>query len=152
MILRDQKSWSGRSATERLFWTTDNSIELVSRSTDWVARDWVSLFCCLFSFFLFLIWFGRSFIISFVPHSTLPINSSIFLLSIVSLPSLIALPSSKSNVIFWIYFGGVIGQRLVRKLLSSLHLDHLNSINLEQPLLNMFYMNKPCLYRIVGSV
>lgn len=39
MILRDQKSWSGRSATERLFWTIDNSIELVSRSTDWVARD-----------------------------------------------------------------------------------------------------------------
>ncbi|KAF9454350.1 hypothetical protein P691DRAFT_656495 [Macrolepiota fuliginosa MF-IS2] len=39
MILRDQKSWSGRSATERLFWTTDNSIELVSRSTDWVTRD-----------------------------------------------------------------------------------------------------------------
>lgn len=39
MILRDQKSWSGRSATERLFWTTDNSIELVSRSNDWVARE-----------------------------------------------------------------------------------------------------------------
>ncbi|KAF8141546.1 Pleckstrin homology domain-containing protein [Boletus edulis] len=39
MILRDQKSWSNRSATERLFWTMDNSIELVSRSTDWVARD-----------------------------------------------------------------------------------------------------------------
>ncbi|KAF7308751.1 hypothetical protein MKEN_01074200 [Mycena kentingensis (nom. inval.)] len=39
MILRDQKSWTGRSATERLFWTTDNSIELVSRSADWVARD-----------------------------------------------------------------------------------------------------------------
>jgi len=39
MILRDQKSWSGRSATERLFWSMDNSIELVSRSTDWVARD-----------------------------------------------------------------------------------------------------------------
>ncbi|KAI0060210.1 hypothetical protein BV25DRAFT_967949 [Artomyces pyxidatus] len=39
MILRDQKSWTGRSATERVFWTTDNSIELVSRSTDWVARD-----------------------------------------------------------------------------------------------------------------
>jgi len=39
MILRDQKSWSGRSATERLFWTTDNSIELASRSTDWVARE-----------------------------------------------------------------------------------------------------------------
>jgi len=39
MILRDQKSWTSRSATERLFWTTDSSIELVSRSTDWVARD-----------------------------------------------------------------------------------------------------------------
>ncbi|KAJ3994825.1 Pleckstrin homology domain-containing protein [Lentinula boryana] len=39
MILRDQKSWTGRSATERLFWTTDNSIELVSRSTDWIAQD-----------------------------------------------------------------------------------------------------------------
>ncbi|KAL6306167.1 Pleckstrin homology domain-containing protein [Sparassis latifolia] len=39
MILRDQKSWSGRSAIERLFWTIDNSIELVARSTDWVARE-----------------------------------------------------------------------------------------------------------------
>ncbi|KAH8833007.1 Pleckstrin homology domain-containing protein [Flagelloscypha sp. PMI_526] len=39
MILRDQKSWTGRSATERMFWTVDNSIELVSRSTDWVSRD-----------------------------------------------------------------------------------------------------------------
>lgn len=39
MILRDQKSWSGRSATERLFWTTDNSIELVARSNDWVANE-----------------------------------------------------------------------------------------------------------------
>ncbi|THG97216.1 hypothetical protein EW026_g4736 [Hermanssonia centrifuga] len=39
MVLRDQKSWSGRSAIERLFWTIDNSIELVSRSTDWVARE-----------------------------------------------------------------------------------------------------------------
>jgi hypothetical protein len=37
MILRDQKSWSGRTATEKLFWTTDNSIELLSRSTDWVS-------------------------------------------------------------------------------------------------------------------
>ena len=37
MILRDQKSWSGRSAIERLFWTTDNSIELVSRINDWAA-------------------------------------------------------------------------------------------------------------------
>ncbi|KAH9951186.1 Pleckstrin homology domain-containing protein [Amylocystis lapponica] len=39
MILRDQKSWSARSSIERLFWTIDNSIELVSRSTDWVARE-----------------------------------------------------------------------------------------------------------------
>ncbi|KAI5123521.1 hypothetical protein M0805_006681 [Coniferiporia weirii] len=39
MILRDQKSWGGRTPTEKLFWTSDNSIELVSRSTDWVARD-----------------------------------------------------------------------------------------------------------------
>jgi len=39
MILRDQKSWSNRSATERLFWTIDNSIELVARNTDWVPRD-----------------------------------------------------------------------------------------------------------------
>lgn len=39
MILRDQKAWSNRSATERLFWTTDNSIELASRATDWIPRD-----------------------------------------------------------------------------------------------------------------
>ncbi|RXW21656.1 hypothetical protein EST38_g4200, partial [Candolleomyces aberdarensis] len=39
MILRDQKSWSNRSATERLFWTTDNSIELASRAADWVPRE-----------------------------------------------------------------------------------------------------------------
>lgn len=39
MVLREQKSWSGRSAIERLFWTIDNSIELVSRSNDWVARE-----------------------------------------------------------------------------------------------------------------
>ncbi|EJD07285.1 uncharacterized protein FOMMEDRAFT_115460 [Fomitiporia mediterranea MF3/22] len=39
MILRDQKSWSGRTPTEKLFWTSDNSIELMSRSTDWVARE-----------------------------------------------------------------------------------------------------------------
>jgi hypothetical protein len=39
MILRDQKSWSKRSAVERLFWTVDNSIELVGRSADWVGRD-----------------------------------------------------------------------------------------------------------------
>ncbi|KAI1793421.1 hypothetical protein LXA43DRAFT_1092596 [Ganoderma leucocontextum] len=43
-VLRDQKSWSGRSAIERLFWTIDSSIELVSRSTDWVAREWDSAY------------------------------------------------------------------------------------------------------------
>ncbi|KAF9648856.1 hypothetical protein BDM02DRAFT_3095631 [Thelephora ganbajun] len=39
MVLRDQKSWSNRSAIERLFWTVDNSIELAMRSTGWVGRD-----------------------------------------------------------------------------------------------------------------
>jgi len=38
MILRDQKSWTGRTPTERLFWAADNSLELVSRSHDWVAN------------------------------------------------------------------------------------------------------------------
>ena len=33
MILRDQKSWSGRAATE-VFWMVDNSDELVGCSTD----------------------------------------------------------------------------------------------------------------------
>ncbi|KIJ55641.1 hypothetical protein M422DRAFT_57963 [Sphaerobolus stellatus SS14] len=39
MILRDQKSWSGRTPVEKLFWTVDNSIELVGRSTDWVVGE-----------------------------------------------------------------------------------------------------------------
>ncbi|KAG8922763.1 hypothetical protein FRC00_007069 [Tulasnella sp. 408] len=40
MILRYQKSWSGRTAIEKLFWTTDSSIDLVQRSNDWVSiRD-----------------------------------------------------------------------------------------------------------------
>jgi len=40
MILRDQKSWSGRTAIEKLFWTSDGSIDLVQRSNDWVSiRD-----------------------------------------------------------------------------------------------------------------
>ncbi|KAF8329534.1 Pleckstrin homology domain-containing protein [Cantharellus anzutake] len=37
MILRDQKSWSGRTPTEKLFWSSDNSLELVARSHDWVS-------------------------------------------------------------------------------------------------------------------
>ncbi|KAF8635030.1 hypothetical protein AX15_000568 [Amanita polypyramis BW_CC] len=39
MILREQKAWTGRSATERLFWTSDNSIELISRSADWIQHE-----------------------------------------------------------------------------------------------------------------
>lgn len=39
MILRDQKSWSGRTPTEKLFWQADNSLELVERSRNWVASD-----------------------------------------------------------------------------------------------------------------
>ena len=39
MILRDQKSWSGRTATQKVVWTVDNSVELVGCSADWVARD-----------------------------------------------------------------------------------------------------------------
>jgi hypothetical protein len=39
MILRGQRSWTGRTMTEKLFWTVDGSIELVMRSTDWVARE-----------------------------------------------------------------------------------------------------------------
>jgi hypothetical protein len=38
MILRDQKSWTGRTPTETLFWCADNSLELVSRSHDWVSN------------------------------------------------------------------------------------------------------------------
>ncbi|KAF8315450.1 hypothetical protein DL93DRAFT_2079249 [Clavulina sp. PMI_390] len=37
MILRDQKSWTGRTPTEKLFWVADNSLELMSRSHDWVS-------------------------------------------------------------------------------------------------------------------
>lgn len=40
MILRDQKSWTGRSATERAFWSADGSIELGLRSMDWVGKDY----------------------------------------------------------------------------------------------------------------
>ena len=39
MILHDQKSWTGWNATEKVFWTVDNGVELVGRSADWVARD-----------------------------------------------------------------------------------------------------------------
>ena len=38
MIRCDQKSWTGRSVMERVFWTTDHSIEPVSHSIDWVAH------------------------------------------------------------------------------------------------------------------
>ncbi|KAG8871992.1 hypothetical protein FRB97_008116 [Tulasnella sp. 331] len=40
MILRDQKSWSGRTPIEKMFWTADSSVDLVQRSNDWVSiRD-----------------------------------------------------------------------------------------------------------------
>lgn len=35
MILRDQKSWTGRSPIERLFWNFDNSRALLVKSVDW---------------------------------------------------------------------------------------------------------------------
>ncbi|EOR00800.1 hypothetical protein E3P77_00920 [Wallemia ichthyophaga] len=35
MILRDQKSWTGRSPIERLFWNFDNSRALLVKSLDW---------------------------------------------------------------------------------------------------------------------
>ena len=47
MILSDQKSWSGWTATEKVFWMVDNSVELVGRSADWVARTELEL--CRFS-------------------------------------------------------------------------------------------------------
>lgn len=39
MILRDQKSWTGRSATERVFWTAEVASEMVERSRDWIGRE-----------------------------------------------------------------------------------------------------------------
>ncbi|KZT55808.1 hypothetical protein CALCODRAFT_436594 [Calocera cornea HHB12733] len=39
MILRDQKSWTGRTATEKLFFNSELAPELVQRSADWLARD-----------------------------------------------------------------------------------------------------------------
>ncbi|GJJ11148.1 hypothetical protein Clacol_005379 [Clathrus columnatus] len=39
MILRDQKSWTGRSATERVFWTAEVASEMVVRSRDWIGRE-----------------------------------------------------------------------------------------------------------------
>lgn len=39
MILRDQKSWTGRSATERVFWTAEAACEMVGRSRDWIGRE-----------------------------------------------------------------------------------------------------------------
>ncbi|KAK4702603.1 hypothetical protein P7C70_g3619, partial [Phenoliferia sp. Uapishka_3] len=37
VVLRDQRSWTARSATERLFWTSDNSQYLVQRSRQFVS-------------------------------------------------------------------------------------------------------------------
>ncbi|KAL8283746.1 hypothetical protein RQP46_005541 [Phenoliferia psychrophenolica] len=37
VVLRDQRSWTSRSATERLFWTSDNSQYLVQKSRQFVS-------------------------------------------------------------------------------------------------------------------
>ena len=34
MILRSQKSWTARTETERLFFTSENAVELVERSVN----------------------------------------------------------------------------------------------------------------------
>ncbi|EJU03476.1 hypothetical protein DACRYDRAFT_21059 [Dacryopinax primogenitus] len=39
MILRDQKSWTSRTATEKLFFNSELSPELVQRSADWIVRE-----------------------------------------------------------------------------------------------------------------
>ena len=36
VVLRDQRAWTPKSATERLFWTADNSLWLVGRSQQWI--------------------------------------------------------------------------------------------------------------------
>lgn len=37
VVLRDQKAWTPRTATERRFWQADNSIYLVAQSQNWVS-------------------------------------------------------------------------------------------------------------------
>ncbi|KAM0756222.1 hypothetical protein T439DRAFT_282895 [Meredithblackwellia eburnea MCA 4105] len=37
VVLRDQRSWTPRTATERLFWTSDNSLYLVQKSRNFVS-------------------------------------------------------------------------------------------------------------------
>jgi len=36
VVLRDQRSWTPKSAIERLFWTADNSLWMVARSQQWL--------------------------------------------------------------------------------------------------------------------
>lgn len=37
VVLRDQRAWTAKTATERLMWRADNSLWLVSKSRDWVS-------------------------------------------------------------------------------------------------------------------
>lgn len=36
VVLRDQRAWGPKSASERLFWTADNSLWLVGKSQQWL--------------------------------------------------------------------------------------------------------------------
>lgn len=36
VVLRDQRAWTPKSATERLFWTADNSLWMVAKSQQWL--------------------------------------------------------------------------------------------------------------------
>jgi len=37
VVLRDQRAWTSKSSTERLFWLADNSLWMVSKSQQWLS-------------------------------------------------------------------------------------------------------------------
>ncbi|GAA6058546.1 hypothetical protein JCM10212_006985 [Sporobolomyces blumeae] len=37
VVLRDQRAWTSKSPTERLFWTADNSVWMVAKSQQWLS-------------------------------------------------------------------------------------------------------------------
>lgn len=39
VVLRDQRAWTPKSATERLFWTAENSLFLVAKSQAWISAN-----------------------------------------------------------------------------------------------------------------
>ncbi|GAA5995077.1 VWA and PH domain-containing RING finger protein [Rhodotorula paludigena] len=39
VVLRDQRAWTPKSATERLFWTAENSLYLVAKSQAWISAN-----------------------------------------------------------------------------------------------------------------